>query len=1443
MQQNGYRKISKCIEKLKGLKHISIRNCILTAAILAKLINNNKDIKHLNLNSCNISDWEMFHIDDILQDVCSLRYLDLSHISDPKVTEHISKIIINNTNLKYLKLAACKLNDSNIKTIINAMRVCKNLVLLNLTDNNVGSLDYKGFNNMITCNNNIRYLLLANCSLQDQKIEIICNQCSSLKLLDLRFNNNCSPLRRERLADFIIRIKLQEVLLPMAKYKLMTLYNGLENAKFIRYLDCGFNIFEVTDEDANKILTIIIDSRYFASLEQLNFSKLVICNDDLTRLNNGKLNIRSINYLSITKCVFNNHTWKFLKHLIRKNKVSITELTLIDCVIPESIADVITCCASNLRCLKLNNNKLMKEVHEMAAAESNAQLYNAECRLVDNGDKFDFRCYQKKLVLLDLSDICFMDKTMECLFINLDGFTTLECLKLANCGLTAKEMKYITRLHFSHINLKHIDLSCNMITDEAAVPVAFMIYSSKQLQHLNLSNCKFQSCGIAFIIEVLLEANASLKHLDLSLNGKVDFTCHNIMMDTSAIKILEQIMNILKNSKIQHIKLPEIILSKQHIIMQQLLKTIANNFSIKYIDLGPNKVNKELTDDVHSVLIERKQLSLTTLELKDKFYMFQDSFDRCPQVGLRGLLHLSINCINDIYAPAIVNIIYKNRLLQTFDLSDCTFKTHYDIRPSCNCYDVCDCDRREECEGSETITYALKVLSLEYLLLNNFCIGKMNVSEAIQCNSKLKHIELAGCSIDEAQCSHILNAINHCKDVAFLNLSHNVCIGKISFVSPGFFLNNKELTHIDVTACEFTYKSISEFCEVLHNCVELKYLNLSHNSNVGQVVNQIISLLLVLIKLEYLNLHNCNLQTTSIKRIAARLKEFSTLRYVYLSLNKMTHEAINDLAAILTNNKNLKKFALPEFDQSYLGIKILTKSMKTVSSLKYVDISSAQVCTDTVMELGIKVNSDTDLHQVLLTQPELDTKSLSELGGNLELRQLTTAVNAIYDEDAGNMTMVIANNPSMEKLNLSSCKVSLQRTLHVLQVLTSSISLISCNNTDITGQLENDLALVLSEIATLRHLWIENCLSEFGMSKIIATLEANNEITHLKLNGSKVSERNLMHLANTMKENKIEQLELSGCNITKIDIVLKFLSSKTLKYLDLSYNIISSEMDISKQHEVIKSSCSFPISLQSLNLSNCMLQHKQLDQIMRQLKHINSLLYLNISGNNLSGNITVKLIEVIAINTDIQYLHFSNCNLAHSEVAYLLNTINQRKCVKQIDISLNETNYTITEELINVVRSNKCLEFIMLSKLEIHGCQLDWLSEQLPLMRKLDNLSIIGSRVCRSINVRGNLVTLISNNKTFKYLDVSNCEMRARDINDIFAAMKNVSSLTHLILKNIPFVDETYDHVKIDVISAVIANNTGLQHINITGCKNEDFIRSIPVLISNHKHIIFKQVS
>ena len=627
----------------------------------------------------------------------------------------------------------------------------------------------------------------------------------------------------------------------------------------------------------------------------------------------------------------------------------------------------------------------------------------------------------------------------------------------------------------------------------------------------------------------------------------------------------------------------------------------------------------------------------------------------------------------------------------------------------------------------------------------------------------------------------------------------------------------------------------------------LKHLDLSHNPISNTVITIRQSNFVEVPLLEYLNLSHCKMPEQGTEQVIKYLRQCMLLTHLDLSSNLLNPNSSADLVTVISSNKLIETLYLPVCPLPEKSIKEISLSLKSTLTLILVDLNLNQITNKMVDDIAAILNNNVNLDQLKFSNLVLEGSGFEILKLYLPrfktLRNLSFTNCKITDKNAEIISTVINNNSLLiKKLIICNCMPTCTKNLQSIFMAMKNLKnlqvfrfVYNCLTVPLPAVI-NDLLTAIGVSIKLKAIALGGCaLTQENIISILRAIKYLYNIAHFKLENTSLSAPLITKVMDLQFGiTGLEQLTLSNCKLTGEEVShwLRIMDVSKLKHLDVSNNPISVLGAGLMQSVIINTR-----NLQYLNLSGCMLQPEQLVQIIVQLKDINSLLSLNISDSNISDAIALKLKDMIIKNTDIQHLHFSNCNLSHSGVTVLFNAIKHNSRVKCIDISLNEISSIIfNKELIDVLSTNRFLKFIMLSKLELGQHELQILSRILPIIGKLEHFTIIGGVFTYSDAY--NVATLISNNKSLKYLKISDCVISDTEKLTIFTAMINITTLTHIILHSIAITDQVKD-----VISTVIANNSRLQYIEMTGCLNIGFVKSISTLLNNHKHVISKKIN
>ena len=101
----------------------------------------------LDISDTKIDEKAIKYISDNIDDECVLEKLLLSKNNLKKACEYIKNLLLKKTNIRYIKLTACKIED-NFNLIFQGLEGNKNLQILDMSNNNL-SLKQELFEDII----------------------------------------------------------------------------------------------------------------------------------------------------------------------------------------------------------------------------------------------------------------------------------------------------------------------------------------------------------------------------------------------------------------------------------------------------------------------------------------------------------------------------------------------------------------------------------------------------------------------------------------------------------------------------------------------------------------------------------------------------------------------------------------------------------------------------------------------------------------------------------------------------------------------------------------------------------------------------------------------------------------------------------------------------------------------------------------------------------------------------------------------------------------------------------------------------------------------------------------------------------------------------------------------------------------------------------------------
>ena len=412
----------------------------------------------------------------------------------------------------------------------------------------------------------------------------------------------------------------------------------------------------------------------------------------------------------------------------------------------------------------------------------------------------------------------------------------------------------------------------------------------------------------------------------------------------------------------------------------------------------------------------------------------------------------------------------------------------------------------------------------------------------------------------------------------------------------------------------------------------------------------------------------------------------------------------------------------------------------------------------------------------------------------------------ISDDIANVLSSYLIKSHNFQCLYITDCNKSDQLALlSIIQSLgrLSTIKYLVLDNNNMTGEVAEDLAIVIKTNSSLEVLYLEN--SNLGPSAIIIlqALKENCKLKLLNLSGNNMTGKVADNLANVIKNNPgLEQLHLFNNYLgpSAIVILQALKENSKLKLLNLNGNYMTGVVaeDLAN---VIKTNS----HLEQLGLDSNYLGTSAI-VILQALKENSKLKILILNANNMTGEVAEDLANVIKSNPGLEQLHLSN-NSFGPYVIIILQVLKKSSKLQILNLNNNNMTGEVAEDLANVIKNNAGLEELYLSY-NSFGPSAIMILQALNGNSKLQILNLNNN--CMAKEVAEDLANVINNNPDLEQLYLSNNNLGPSAIM-IVRALKESSKLQILSLNNNNMTGKVAED-----LANVIKNNPDLEQLYLS---------------------------
>jgi len=686
--------------------------------------------------------------------------------------------------------------------------------------------------------------------------------------------------------------------------------------------------------------------------------------------------------------------------------------------------------------------------------------------------------YMSCQVVHDLADVIRNNMNLEVL-----------CLRNNNLGSSVTVVLHALK---RVSKLKTFKLSSNNIPGKVAEDLSDVILNNTSLEELYVDDNHLQSSAA-----VILQA---LKHIS---------TLRVLHLGNNNIpgKVAEYLVDmILNNANLEALFLNNNRLQSSTAIVLQALKNISN---LKKLSLINNGISGTILQDMKGVLesntyLEEVYLGSNDLRLSENFIL--QSFK-----GISSLKVLDLNASNmsDKAVDHLAVVIRNNTLLETLCLGNNNLQSS--IVLVLQVLKEISNLRSLNLDGIKlsgtVVNNLLDVINanifLEELYLSDDHMQSSStlVIRSLKQNSNLKILDFGGNNASE-------NAV---QDLAEL-IKNSTCLEVL-------YLNNNNLR-----------SSVVPIFQALNKISTIRRLNLSGNNMPKEVDQELAVVVAKSTSLEALILGSNNLQASA---VVNALIQLSTLKVLDLGNNNLSRQALQDLAVVITNNKQFEAVILNN-NNLQSSITLILQALRGISNLQKLHLRSTNIPGKVANELAevIKANpclEDLDLSYNGSLQSYMDVIFQALIGAfNLKILRLS-GIN-MPETALNSLSGVVMNNSYLEVLSLdcNTLKSSAVVILHSLRGI-SNLKKLNLTSCIIPEEAACDLADVIKHNTYLEEIQLFKNNFQSSSAVILNALRKVCNLKVLSLDATGMMTEETSCLAEIIRCSPfLEKLELVG---------------------------------------------------------------------------------------------------------------------------------------------------------------------------------------------------------------------------------------------------------------------------------------------------------------------------
>ena len=971
-------------------------------------------------------------------------------------------------------------------------------------------------------------------------------------------------------------------------------------------------------------------------------------------------------------------------------------------------------------------------------------------------------------------------------------------------------------------NLKRLDFSGNVITEELAEQLAIVLANSTKLETSLLGGCSLGNESVNLIAKSLSNIS-TLKHLDLSNNeitedsvifsiieantGLEKLRLHrNCLHSTGGHRLSDAIVN-LKNLK-------ELSIDQYIISRNMALKLLSANTNRKLLVYNHDYqttevlVNKGSLCNINTLTLSKFSINIPLITTVLETGTAVLNWYQATALSTTGILkifsavnkistiklHKFDNELNELEVDTIAAIISDNVTLTNVWLGSHSHKVVYD-----------DFDALTNEHNNDNVDCCndLELLPPKVQLIPHTQLFKILL--ALKCNANLNTLDLSGNVITE-------------------ELAEQLAI---------VLVNSTKLETLLLRDCSLSSVGINVVANSLKNITTLKQLSLSWDSIIDVVTDNLVTVVRCNIGLEKLFLDGNLLCFNRLSTAIVKLINLELLQIDYKVI-ATTCELVNSLI----NNSKLKYLILKNHSLQVTGmVKFETYSR----NIKFL------IVIRTAGQDPASVKASVDESKIIVTWSQNNSlastgllRMVSLLNGLTSVSWLNFTLNDYTEQDVDEIVTIIASFTGLEKLVIGGYSTALQnRILNSLTKMKSLISFdLSCSRMGTNAVTK--LATFIQSNCKIQELKLNFCLlTSSQVTEVIDALKTHADIQSLCLYNNNITNTHgvaadigqVLLKNQSMQKFYIGNNRLKSRDITKILEVLK--QSHKLNELLIGPHSIIDDVSDRRMLEIRPDDFLAEVitnnpELRVLGMTRTCVHADGAAKVVTALKSLSNLKMLDILGNNINKQAADDIASVFTNNRNIVKLSVADNCLGTAGISKIADALGSKSGLEAFDITNNNISSGAAESISKMVTNNPQLKSLLLGREKVGNIVNDNLTLNNSKSRggvstmKLSNIFINIQMIVIKQYAKINLfrffftycLTLSSNycRKLFSdnlalssdlLMEFNYNKLQSQGIERIYKALATIKSLEVLSIEN----NDVDDQAAGDIATALISNN------------------------------------